>query len=381
MSLLTVNNLTTDFITKQGVVRAVRGLNFHIGTGEILGIVGESGSGKSVAMLSLMRLLRDNARITSGDVTFYGEDISYAGLSARALKKHEEMMRRIRGKEIAMIFQDPLTFLNPVLKIGTQITEGIRFHLGYDKKKASAHAVELLRRVGISDPERRLSQYPFQLSGGMRQRVIVAIALSCRPKLLIADEPTTALDVTIQAQLLSLIKEYAKESGVSVILITHDLGIVASICDRVAVMYAGEIVEEGTVDEIFHQTAHPYTRGLLNSIADIERRSRKPLISIPGTPPDMLKLPPGCAFAARCADAMNICAEYQPEWSENSETHSWRCWKDCISAAEGIARELAERADNVAPGFIEDAEGVSAVSETDGRLAPEEREHHENAAS
>lgn len=342
MALLQVNNLTTEFTTKQGLLRAVRGLSFHVEEGEILGIVGESGCGKSVAMLSLLHLLRGNGRVTSGEILFGGRNLSSAGLTKRELRKHEEMMGGIRGREIAMVFQDPLTFLNPVLKIGTQMTEGIRFHLGYDKKEAYEYAVQLLRKVGISEPERRMSQYPVELSGGMRQRVIIAIALSCRPKLLIADEPTTALDVTIQSQLLYLIQSCARESGASVILITHDLGIVASICDRVAVMYAGEIVEEGTADELFYEAEHPYTVGLLHSTPDIENKSSRLFDPIPGSPPDLLKPARGCAFAARCGEAMNLCAEYQPEWCARGGTHRWRCWKNCVSAAARIAKAEVE---------------------------------------
>jgi oligopeptide transport system ATP-binding protein len=322
--------------------------------GEILGIVGESGSGKSVAMLSLMGLLADNGRLLSGEIIFDGEDISprsqaagQTGLSLRdrvrgalahrrARRAYRERMRALRGCEAAMIFQDPMTYLNPVLKIGTQMTEGLRLHKKCSRREAYETALSLLRQVGITSPKQRMRQYPFELSGGMRQRIIVAIALSCGPKLLIADEPTTALDVTVQAQLLDLIRTMTRESRTSVIMITHDLGIVATMCDRIAIMYAGEIVEEGCTDEIFYTPMHPYTVGLLGSIANTERSVRQALVPIPGTPPDLLHLTGGCAFAPRCADAMNICLTYRPESVDRSRTQRCRCWKYCKSAAQEI---------------------------------------------
>jgi oligopeptide transport system ATP-binding protein len=354
--------MTVAFKTQQGVVRAVRGIDFSVERGEILGIVGESGSGKSVTMLSLMGLLADNGRLLSGEIIFDGEDISpppraigQAGLSLwdrvrgalvhrRAWRIHRERMRTLRGREAAMIFQDPMTYLNPVLRIGTQMTEGLRLHKKCSRRKAYETALSLLRQVGINSPEQRMRQYPFELSGGMRQRIIVAIALSCGPKLLIADEPTTALDVTVQAQLLDLIRTMTRESRTSVVMITHDLGIVATMCDRIAIMYAGEIVEEGRTDEIFYAPMHPYTVGLLGSIANTERSVRQALAPIPGTPPDLLHLTGGCAFAPRCADAMNICLAYRPEPAERSRTQCCRCWKYCKGAAqEIIGRQTRQR--------------------------------------
>ncbi|MDR0839733.1 MAG: ABC transporter ATP-binding protein [Oscillospiraceae bacterium] len=343
MALLEIRNLTTQFKTQQGTVRAVRDVGYTVERGEILGIVGESGSGKSVGMLSLMNLLADNGKIVSGEMIFDGEDISSAGLTSASEKKsHDARMRKLRGNEIAMIFQDPMTYLNPVLKIGTQLTETIRLHLGYGNKEATKLAEELLGKVGISAPERRMRQYPFELSGGMRQRVIIAIALSCNPKLLIADEPTTALDVTVQAQLLELIQKLAKENGTSVIMITHDLGIVATMCDRIAIMYAGEIIEEGATDDIFYSPKHPYTVGLLNSIASSESGARQSLVPIPGTPPDLLNITGGCAFVPRCGDAMNVCASFHPESETEGESHKFRCWKYCKSRANEIIEAQRE---------------------------------------
>lgn len=278
MSLLEISHLTTKFETQQGTVSAVRDVSYHLEEGEVLGIVGESGSGKIVGM----------------------------------------------------IFQDPMTFLNPILKIGIQMTEGIRKHQNCSKKEAEAKAIELMRQVGIPSPEKRLDQYPFEFSGGMRQRIIIATALACDPKLIIADEPTTALDVTVQAQILELLKKLTKEKGTSVIMITHDLGVVASMCDRIAIMYAGQIVEEGTVDEIFYEPHHPYTKGLLNSINNSAKDNDEPLVPIPGTPPDLLKLPRGCAFMSRCPYTMKICEVQASPVTTYSETHCCRCWLECM---------------------------------------------------
>ena len=269
--LLKIEDLTVDFSTRQGMIHAVRSVNFQINTREILGIVGESGSGKSVSMLSVMNLLAENAVVKSGSIRFEGKELSTAHLSTKQEKKeHEKMMMGIRGKEIGMVFQDPMTYLNPVLKIGVQMTEGIRKHKKCSKEEAWKQAVRLLEQVGISNPEKRMKQYPYEFSGGMRQRIIIAAALACDPKLLIADEPTTALDVTVQAQILSLIEQSVKGMGASAIVITHDLGVVAELCDKIIIMYGGEIVERGTVREIFKETKHPYTRGLLDSIGKIE---------------------------------------------------------------------------------------------------------------
>lgn len=297
MSLLEISHLTTKFETQQGTVSAVRDVSYHLEEGEVLGIVGESGSGKIVGM----------------------------------------------------IFQDPMTFLNPILKIGIQMTEGIRKHQNCSKKEAEAKAIELMRQVGIPSPEKRLDQYPFEFSGGMRQRIIIATALACDPKLIIADEPTTALDVTVQAQILELLKKLTKEKGTSVIMITHDLGVVASMCDRIAIMYAGQIVEEGTVDEIFYEPHHPYTKGLLNSINNSAKDNDEPLVPIPGTPPDLLKLPRGCAFMSRCPYTMKICEVQASPVTTYSETHCCRCWLECMDETKiTVSGEEAALEDSMA---------------------------------
>lgn len=297
MSLLEISHLTTKFETQQGTVSAVRDVSYHLEEGEVLGIVGESGSGKIVGM----------------------------------------------------IFQDPMTFLNPILKIGIQMTEGIRKHQNCSKKEAEAKAIELMRQVGIPSPEKRLDQYPFEFSGGMRQRIIIATALACDPELIIADEPTTALDVTVQAQILELLKKLTKEKGTSVIMITHDLGVVASMCDRIAIMYAGQIVEEGTVDEIFYEPHHPYTKGLLNSINNSAKDNDEPLAPIPGTPPDLLKLPKGCAFMSRCPYTMKICEVQASPVTTYSETHCCRCWLECMDETKiTVSGEEAALEDSMA---------------------------------
>ncbi len=327
MALLEIRNLTTQFRTKNGTVNALRDVSYTVESGQVFGVVGESGSGKSVGMLTLMGLLAENSMIPQGTITFEGKDISPANLDTRKKKEeYEAKMRAIRGNDISMIFQDPMTFLNPILKIGTQMTEGILSHEKITKRAARARAIALMEQVGIPAPEKRLDQYPFEFSGGMRQRIIIAIALACHPKLIIADEPTTALDVTVQAQILELIKGITRETGAAVIMITHDLGVVATLCDRIAIMYAGEIVEEGTTDEIFYQPHHPYTLGLLGSIHNSEKDEDEPLVPIPGTPPDLTKLPPGCAFTARCPKAMNICKLQHPPQSVISPGHRVSCW-------------------------------------------------------
>lgn len=336
--LLKVENLSVDFATKQGTVHAVRDISFQINTREIIGVVGESGSGKSVSMLAIMNLLADNATVTSGKIRFEGQDLSPAGLTTKAQKNaHEKQMMDIRGKQIGMVFQDPMTFLNPVLKIGVQLTEGIIRHTKCSKEEAKKRAVELLVQVGISNPEKRLNQYPHQFSGGMRQRIIIAAALACNPKLLIADEPTTALDVTVQAQILSLIEGLVKGMGSSALVITHDLGVVAELCDKIVIMYGGEIIERGTVEEIFNETKHPYTRGLLGSIGKVEK-DRTPLSYIPGTPPNLLHVSGGCTFCSRCDKAMKICKEYKPCVTEFSEEHSCSCWLYCMDQAEELVK-------------------------------------------
>lgn len=330
MSLLEITGLTTEFKTDQGIVKAVRGVDYHVDKGEILGIVGESGSGKSQGMLSLMGLLAGNGKVTSGKIMFDGRDLSPTNYSTKKEKRqYEKMLQDIRGNEISMIFQDPMSYLNPIVTIEKQMTEGILYHTKCSKKAAVARAVELMNMVGIPAAESRLKQYPFEFSGGMRQRIIIAIALACNPKLLIADEPTTALDVTVQAQILDLLKDLTNKMDAGVILITHDLGVVASLCDRISIMYGGAIMEEGTVNEIFYEPKHPYTKGLLNSIANSNVDHKEPLKPIPGTPPDLMKLGNECPFAPRCSEAMEICTKCAPAQTEFTKTHLCKCWLHC----------------------------------------------------
>src|SRR5690625_1818319 len=315
--VLEVKNLYVSLRTYGGEVQAVRDVNFELHEGETLAIVGESGSGKSVTVQSIMRLLSmPPAEFKGGSILMNGEDI---------VAKSEDEMEKIRGQEMGMIFQDPMTSLNPTMKIGRQITEGLIKHQGMSKSDAHARGVELLKLVGIPNPDKRINQYPHEFSGGMRQRAMIAIALSCNPRILIADEPTTALDVTIQAQILDLLRELQKEMKTAIILITHDLGVVANAATRVAVMYGGKIVEIGTVDEIFYNAKHPYTWGLLGSMPTLNDKS-KVLKSIPGTPPDLKDPPKGCPFVARCPHAMKVCEEHMPEYIENSLTHKTACW-------------------------------------------------------
>ena len=313
--ILQVKNLRTYFYTEDGVVKAVDGVSFELYEGETLGIVGESGSGKSVTSLTIMRLLDEKARIEGGQILFKGKDL---------LKISEEEMRKIRGNDIAMIFQEPMVALNPVYTIGDQIMEAIILHQKVKESMAKKIAIDLLRKVGIPEPEKRVDQYPHQLSGGMRQRAMIAMALSCRPQILIADEPTTALDVTIQAQILELMKELQSEYGMALIMITHDMGVIAETADRVAVMYAGRVVEYGTVNEIFKDPKHPYTYALLSSIPrlDVENQELK---SIPGTVPDPLDFPPGCRFHPRCEFAREECKTIEPELIEVSPGHFTAC--------------------------------------------------------
>ena len=295
---------------------AVNGLSFSLDAGETLGIVGESGSGKSVTALSIMRLLATNARVVADAITFDGADL---------LRKSEPEMRKIRGDKIAMIFQDPMTSLNPVLTVGEQIAEAVRLHLGYDRKTAREKAIEMLRKVRIPSAEKRLDDYPHQFSGGMRQRVMIAMVLSCNPQLIIADEPTTALDVTIQAQILELMNEMQRESGVAIMLITHDLGVVAEVCKNVLVMYGGNMVEYASVEHLFAAPKMPYTQGLLASLPRLDDTEHKRLRPIPGQPPNLLNLPPGCAFAPRCAHRMPVCANPVPV-TDFGDGHVARCF-------------------------------------------------------
>ena len=314
--LLEVKNLCVNFGTYGGEVKAVRGVTFDLHKGETLAIVGESGSGKSVACKTIMRILSSNGYIKDGQILFDGKDLT---------KISEKDMEKVRGKDIAMIFQDPMTSLNPTMTIGKQIMEPIIKHQGFSKEDARKRAIELIELVGISDAEKRFKQYPHQLSGGMRQRIVIAISLACNPKVLIADEPTTALDVTIQAQILELIKDLQEKTGVAVIFITHDLGVVANMADRVAVMYAGKIIEYGTSDDIFYDPKHPYTWGLLGSMPTLDIGDND-LYNIPGTPPDLMDPPKGDAFALRSAYAMKIDHLAEPPMFKVSDTHYAATW-------------------------------------------------------
>lgn len=315
--LLEIKDEKLSFFTPAGEVKALNGVSFSMNEGEVLGIVGESGSGKSVTAYSIMDLTAYPGKLIGGTIYFNGHQIE---------KMSEKEMRKIRGNEVSIIFQDPMTSLNPVYTIGNQITEVIRLHTGKSKKEAYDRAKELLELVGINEPTKRLKQYPHELSGGMRQRVMIAIALACEPKLLIADEPTTALDVTIQAQILELMQELRQKLGMSIIMITHDLGVVASMCERIAVMYAGHIVEYGTADEIFYEPKHEYTKGLINSIPKLSAQEIERLVPIEGQPVDLLNPPAGCPFAPRCANCMKICLREMPPKTELSDTHYSHCW-------------------------------------------------------
>jgi oligopeptide/dipeptide ABC transporter ATP-binding protein len=325
--LLEVKNLQTQFLTSAGVVRAVDGVSYDVDEGETVALVGESGCGKSVSALSIMRLVDEPAgRIVSGEILFKGRDL---------LKLSEEEMRDVRGRDIAMIFQEPMTSLNPVLTIGRQLTEGLEIHLGMDPAAASARAVELLGLVGIPDPARRLAQYPHQFSGGMRQRMMVAMALACNPALILADEPTTALDVTIQAQILELLQDLSRRLGAAMLIITHNLGVVARYADRVNVMYAGRIIERGSAAEIYADPRHPYTLGLLRSVPRLDEPIRAKLDPIEGQPPDLTRLPPGCAFAPRCAYRVDRCSVVPPLAAIGAPGHMSACWE-----AERLAKEV-----------------------------------------
>ena len=314
--LLEVKNLTTNFHIGVGCVQAVRNVSFHLDAGESLGIVGESGSGKSVTMMSIMGLLPDYADVTADSIRFNDREMTKMSVGE---------FRKVRGNEIGMIFQDPMTSLNPLYTVENQIAEPLRIHRGMSKAEARKAALELLKRVEIPNPEARLKQYPHELSGGMRQRVMIAAAIACQPKLVIADEPTTALDVTIQDQVLDLLNHLKESSNASIIMITHDLGVIASMCSRILVMYGGIICEQGTVREIFYEPRHPYTWGLLRSIPKMTERKDEKLIPINGTPPDMLCPPKGCPFAPRCPYAMPVCRKYLAPTTVLGETHSCAC--------------------------------------------------------
>ncbi len=314
--LLSVQDLHTSFFTDSGEVHAVNGVSFNLDPGEVLGIVGESGSGKSVTAYSIMQILADTGKITHGSILYRGEDIT---------KWSERQMSGFRGKCCSIVFQDPMTSLNPVFTVGSQLREAIELHTDKRGAAARARAIEMLELVGINEPAKRIRQYPFELSGGMRQRVMIAMALACEPDILIADEPTTALDVTIQAQILELIADLQKKMGMAVILVTHDLGVIADMCDNIIVMYGGHICERGTADEIVYNSRHEYTKGLLRSIPNVNNMKQK-LIPIAGTPINILNLPAGCAFCSRCDEAMKICLEQQPEEMVINDNHYAACW-------------------------------------------------------
>ena len=316
MALLEVNNLHTSFFTPAGEVRAVNGVSFNLERGKVLGIVGESGSGKSVTAYSIMQILASTGKIVDGSIKLDGQELVNAG---------EKVMKTVRGNRVSIIFQDPMTSLNPTYTIGHQLVEAITLHTNRNKKQAWDRAVEMLRLVNINEPEKRMKQYPYEHSGGMRQRIMIAMALACEPDILIADEPTTALDVTIQAQILDLMKDLQKELGMAIIMITHDLGVVAQLCDEVIVMYAGSICEQGTADEIFYNPKHEYTKGLMRSIPTADTAGTK-LRPISGTPIDLLNMPKGCPFAPRCDNAMKICLRERCERMTINEDHMAACW-------------------------------------------------------
>ena len=324
MALLEVKDLHTSFFTDAGEVRAVNGVSFNLERGKVLGIVGESGSGKSVTAYSIMQILATTGKIVSGSIKYDGQELVGAD---------EKLMKTIRGNKISIIFQDPMTSLNPTYTIGKQLMEAILLHTDRNKQQAWDRAVEMLRLVNVNEPEKRMKQYPYEFSGGMRQRVMIAMALACEPDILIADEPTTALDVTIQAGILELMKDIQKEMGMAIIMITHDLGVVAQLCDEVVVMYAGSICEQGTADEIFYNPCHEYTKGLLRSIPTTVNEGQK-LQPISGTPIDLLNMPKGCAFAPRCDEAMKICIREGCQRFTINENHMAACWMNVKKAAD-----------------------------------------------
>ena len=323
-NILSVQNLHTSFHTDKGEVKAVNGVTFNLEKGKILGIVGESGSGKSVTAYSIMRILEKNGRITEGKILYKGQDIA---------EFSEKQMREFRGKCCSIIFQDPMTSLNPVFTVGNQLREAIELHTDRKGKEAEARAIEMLTLVGVNEPEKRVKQYPYELSGGMRQRVMIAMALACEPDILIADEPTTALDVTIQAQILELMQSLQKKLGMAIIMVTHDLGVIASMCDEIIVMYGGRVCERGTADAIFYSPAHEYTKGLLRSIPT-KTNSKTRLVPIGGTPINMLNMPDGCAFCPRCDAAMKICLTEKPEEIWVGEDHLASCWMNIKNMME-----------------------------------------------
>lgn len=322
--LLDIKDLRVSFFTPSGEVKAVRGVSWHLDEGEAIGIVGESGSGKSVSVYAVMRLLQNPGKIIGGSIEFDGTDI---------ISLSEKEMRAIRGNKIAMIFQDPMTSLNPVYTVGNQLYEPLKLHLNMDSATAKARAIELLRTVGIPNPARRVKQYPFEFSGGMRQRAMISMALACEPKLLIADEPTTALDVTIQAQILEIMKELKQKSKMSIVLITHDLGIVSDICDKIIIMYGGEIVEYGPIESLFENPSHQYTLGLIGSLPKLGADEKEVLKPIEGSPVDLMHPPAGCPFAPRCEKCMKVCLSEKPPYFKMDEGHYSACWLHYKEAA------------------------------------------------
>lgn len=331
--LLQVEDLHTSFFTPAGEVKAVNGVSFTLDRGKVLGIVGESGSGKSVTAYSIMQILAPTGKIVSGSIKLDGQELVNAG---------ESVMKTVRGNKVSIIFQDPMTSLNPTYTIGHQLVEAIMLHTDRNKKQAEERALEMLRLVNVNEPEKRLKQYPFEFSGGMRQRVMIAMALACEPDILIADEPTTALDVTIQAQILELMKSLQQELGMAIIMITHDLGVVAQMCDEVIVMYAGSICEQGTAEEIFYNPRHEYTKGLMHSIPTADTAGTK-LQPITGTPIDLLCMPKGCPFAPRCNNAMKICLERACERMVLNQDHMSACWMNVKDAVENGTIVLGEK--------------------------------------
>ncbi len=357
--LLSVKNLSTEFPVKKGIVKAVEDVSFDVDAGEILAIVGESGSGKSVTSLSVMGLLAEPGHVAGGSMEFEGKDLVHLS---------ERDYRALRGNDMAMIFQEPMTSLNPVYRVGKQIVEAIRTHENVSKKEARKRAIDMLRKVGIPSPEKRIDDYPHQMSGGMRQRVMIAMALSCNPKLLIADEPTTALDVTIQAQILDLLRRLRDDTGMAVLLITHDLGVVSETADRVVVMYCGQVVEEAEVRTLFDHPMHPYTLGLLKSIPRLEDDDSKRLYMIKGMVPNPLEMPPGCHFSDRCDSCMDICREKIPNLVD-IDGHKVRCF--LYENADGEAKSAAAIAEGEAEAHA-DAEAARNVETAEALLAGEE---------
>ncbi|MBR4501079.1 MAG: ABC transporter ATP-binding protein [Clostridia bacterium] len=334
MALLEVKDLRTSFFTDAGEVKAVDGVSFELDRGRVLGIVGESGSGKSVTAYSIMQILAPTGKIVGGSIRFDGQELIGAD---------ENHMRRVRGNRISIIFQDPMTSLNPTYTIGHQLMEAILLHTGRNKSEARDRALEMLTLVNVNEPHKRLKQYPFELSGGMRQRVMIAMALACEPDILIADEPTTALDVTIQAQILELMQDLQKKLGMAIIMITHDLGVVAQMCDEVIVMYAGAVCERGTADEIFYTPAHEYTKGLMRSIPRDENNGQR-LRPITGTPIDLLNMPRGCPFAPRCENAMKVCLTQRPGIMDLGGSHTSACWMNYKDTAAACAAPEGDKA-------------------------------------